>query len=61
VVHRTTDARDYYIIDPGSNKRLAALVKSLRCDQQWWAQLTEKLASITNNPLTRKLASLTSG
>jgi len=22
----------------------------------WWAQLTEKSASITNNPLTRKLA-----
>jgi len=24
---------------------------------QWWAQLTEKLASITDNPLTQKLAS----
>jgi len=26
---------------------------------QWWAQLTEKLASITDYPLTRKLVSLT--
>jgi len=27
--------------------------------KQWWAQLTEKLASITDNPLTPKSASLT--
>ena len=26
---------------------------------QWWAQLTKKLASITANPLTEKLASIT--
>ena len=26
---------------------------------QWWAQLTKKLASITGNPLTEKLASIT--
>jgi len=24
--------------------------------EQWWAQLTEKSASITNNPLIRNLA-----
>ena len=27
--------------------------------RQWWAQLTIKLASITANPLTEKLASIT--
>jgi len=26
---------------------------------QWWAQLTEMLASITDNPLAGKLTSLT--
>ena len=26
---------------------------------QWWAQLTKTLASITGNPLTEKLASIT--
>ena len=28
-------------------------------NRQWWAQLTKKLASITANPLTEKLASIT--
>jgi len=32
------------------------VAKTQLSNPQWWAQLTEKLASITDNPLTRKLA-----
>jgi len=46
----------YYISMAVTGSEIQEIVGQV---MQWWAHLTEKLASITDNPLTQMLASLT--